>query len=225
MPSESFCLPSGPTRFRQLPSPLQLESIVDSDGQHTGSTLDLESGSGSWSGRPSLHRTSKPLPSILKRRPHAPEQEDDFHSGEDTVNRCWIHETPSDTHRCPSCVLPCILNAQRAPEPHPPTPAPQLSSLSDILGPKSERILSLALVLLQQQYTRLNFAQPITTQQAQPSSEPRIHSLFDTDDETYPETEHSCVLASSKFVTDVMETSVRVLSIAGLTLVLFALLR
>jgi hypothetical protein len=49
------------------------------------------------------------------------------------------------------------------------------------------------------------------------------YKLFDADNEEYPDTEHALVLGSSEFSTEMYEVSVRVTSIACLTLLLYAL--
>lgn len=49
------------------------------------------------------------------------------------------------------------------------------------------------------------------------------YKLFDTDNEEYPDTEHALVLGSSEFSTEMYEMSVRVTSVACLTLLLYAL--
>ncbi|KAG6853557.1 hypothetical protein C0991_003227 [Blastosporella zonata] len=235
--------PTRSTQFLQLPSPLRLVESCDEQ------SADVESELRTWNGPSPLHRTSNPLRSILKHRTPAAdhEQEDDFHIEKEIVNRfeisvrryrtscckalvClehisdWIHETPLNQHRCPSCMLPCVLNALCSKSPRPFSPATPAASIS--LGTKFERIILLALTLLQQQYTQLKaLSVPITAAPPAPKNQPEpTDTKFDPDDEVYPDTEHTRILASSKFAMDVMETLVRVLSVAGLTLILFALL-
>ncbi|KAG6888115.1 hypothetical protein C0995_010623 [Termitomyces sp. Mi166 len=274
----SFSAPPQSARIRQPLSPLRQEVITEGHepmDEHarkaklTASTsVELDSGS-LPTPRPSLHRTSKPLHSILKRKTQTTEErEDAFHSGQEPENRfeisvvryrtscCksivsmedisdvrvplypsfsslpplfylisrltehrqWIHETPSNVHRCPSCMLPCVLKALCTPTS---SQSQSLLPASVSLGLKFERVLPLARSILRQQYAKIKLALPSPSPKHRPDP---MYGIFDTDDETYPETEFTRVLSSSLFTTDVKETSMRLLSITGLTLVLLALL-
>ncbi|KAG6863666.1 hypothetical protein C0991_004282 [Blastosporella zonata] len=119
-------------------------------------------------------------------------------------------------------MFPCVLKALCTKSPRPFSPAPPAASIS--LGTKFERIILLAPTLLQQQYTQLKASStPITAAPPAPKNQPELtQNKFDP--EVYHDTEHTRILASSKSAPDIMETSVRVLSVAGLTLILFALL-
>ncbi|KAG5351024.1 hypothetical protein C0989_008252 [Termitomyces sp. Mn162] len=247
-------LPTSPRsiRFRRPSSPLRFESIVEGhepeDEQVTVSKFttnpDVQSDlRPRLSLRPLTHRTSKPLPSILKRKARMTEErEDELYSSRDfahcfeislirySTSCCesivclehisdWIHETLSDVYRCPSCMLPCILNALHT-IPNP-SQSQALFSVTGSLGPNFERVLSLARALFEQQYAKIRFALSSPPSKCQSVS---TYRSFGTDDGMDPETEFKRILSSSFSTTYVMETSMRLLSITGLTLVLFALL-
>ncbi|KAG6879305.1 hypothetical protein C0992_003722 [Termitomyces sp. T32_za158] len=87
------------------------------------------------------------------------------------------------------------------------------------LGFRLDRLLSMARALFQ--HAQINYA----VSSLPPKNRPDLtYKLFNTDDETYPETEFTGVLSSSVFTTDVKEALVRLLNFIGLTLVLLALL-
>ncbi|KAG6827856.1 hypothetical protein H0H92_010246 [Tricholoma furcatifolium] len=233
--------------FRHRPTPLQIMTLAD-EGEHDHVKGDLKPPAYAdmeierQSRKPSLHRTSAPPSSILKRRSQKAEQtEDEFQSGKETVNRVvvvleqipdWIDESFFDDYRCPSCWRPCTLNAICPSPPPLRSPPPEYLFLSEALGLKSERLLSLVVSLLQHQDSRLKPRKstiPSSFAAAQenheyPTSTYTHNMTFDPNDEIYPETEHSHVLSSSLFVMDIQEITITLLSIAGLMLLLFPLL-
>ncbi|KAG6816192.1 hypothetical protein H0H93_008450 [Arthromyces matolae] len=155
-------------------------------------------------------------------------------------------------HRCPSCMFPCILNEPNSDSTS--TPASSSSwSLVPTSSPKQilSKLLSFTLFELRQQgsdwpfpfpfaFPKITVSHPHSPPFPFPSPSPSLsptstsndtkyhldqsYTLFNTDDDAYPETEHTPALSSNLFTTDVQETSVRIWNVAGLTLVLFVLL-
>ncbi|GLB38788.1 hypothetical protein LshimejAT787_0506530 [Lyophyllum shimeji] len=227
--------PARTIRFCKPLSTFRLESIME------GCENEKENKDGSasppppFSGRLSPHRTSRPLASILKKATscakksrHASDQGEKsvLHSFEISVipyrSSCcravvciehitdWLDESFSDGH-CPTCNAPCTFES-----PPSPSSAPSSASApsSPVLSPKSEKSLF-----------SVRWTGDTDTPAPPYTPSPVSVSVYDDEGDGYPATEHSARLgAPALLATDVSEGFVRVTSIAGLTLFLFALL-
>ncbi|KAF5377969.1 hypothetical protein D9615_006783 [Tricholomella constricta] len=231
-------------RFRQPLSPLRLNSITEGcelklghSSMPTLPSLAVDECSDAVSiGRPSTHRKSRPLVSILKRKSLEDEERDEDKENDNRfeisvipyrTSCCrtlvciehisdWLHESSSDGH-CPSCKAPCSLESNTHSHSKTPATPRHVHVPEDSLSPR---------FFLQRRHAKKH---PPPTPSATSSSSltpaPRpSYTLFNTDDEAYPDTEHSLVLGSSLFSTAIYEIFIRVTSIASLTLFLCALL-
>ncbi|RDB14911.1 hypothetical protein Hypma_016538 [Hypsizygus marmoreus] len=131
----------------------------------------------------------------------------------------WWHGSSNSDGHCPSCKAPCSLRSSEH------QIAPPTSTQWQQSSPRSDR----ALPLLRRLYKSPSFpallpASALLSAHTRRSSFDSSYTLFNTDDEAYPNTEHTLGLSSSLISTDIYEVVIRVTSIAGLTLFLYALL-
>lgn len=145
----------------------------------------------------------------------------------------WLHGISSSFEgSCPSCLFSCTFDKilaspqSSSPKIHRKSslrislpgannrPYPSPSGLSRSAPPSARRVRF-----------DLGPVPPSTSSTTgTPSSSTSDHYLFNTDGESYPETEHAAVLRSRPFSADLYEMSIRLASIACLTFLLYALL-
>ncbi|KAF8074089.1 hypothetical protein FPV67DRAFT_1650785 [Lyophyllum atratum] len=187
-------------RFSQPSSPLRLDSIVEGCEYQYGEKEEPPAYEAPLAGRASPHRTKRPLVSILKRKSHLKNDSSTREKGANRTVVCVEHITDSwleevaSDGQCPSCKAPCTFESSTRAVV---LPTPRKAGVTSPLSSKPPPA---------------------------PKQSHTTYAFFGDDEEGYPVTEHSIVLGSPMLSTDMSEGFVRVTSIAGMTLFLFALL-
>ncbi|KAF8059574.1 hypothetical protein FPV67DRAFT_361783 [Lyophyllum atratum] len=205
--------PSRTLRFSQPLSPLRLDSIVEGCEYQYGEKEEPPAYEAPLAGRTSPHRTKRPLVSILKRKSHL---KNDSSTREKGANRFEISVIPYRSSCCRTVVCVEHITDSYLEE------AASDGQCPSCKAPCTFESSTRAVVLPTPR--KAGVTSPLSPTPKAPSQAHTTYAFFGDDDEGYPVTEHSIVLGSPMLSTDMSEGFVRVTSIAGMTLFLFALL-